>query len=204
VTNGQWKDPAVGRALVTAPVHRIDISIDAGGSEAYESSRRRSSYARLERNIKDLRRFKETFGSKSKIIVRSMFRPSQTQHLREEMKSWRKYADAVMPSPLVRPAKAAARSACQTDAYVLTTSDDEYPRCYFPFNEVNVSWDGAIPLCDNLVLGRVTGEFTLGNVKTHSLQEIWQGSEMRRLRNGHRYQINSDRKMCKGCTTCSV
>jgi MoaA/NifB/PqqE/SkfB family radical SAM enzyme len=204
VTNGQWKDPAIGRALVTAPVHRIDISIDVGGSDIYESARHRSSYARLERNIKDLRRFRETFGSKSKIIVRSMFRPSQTHLLREEMRLWGKYADAVMPSPLVKPAKTATGSGCQSDAYVLTASEDEYPRCYFPFNEANVSWDGAIPLCDNLVLGREKEEFSLGNIGTHSLREIWRGPEMRRLRNGHRHQINSDRKMCKGCTTCSV
>lgn len=198
VTNAQWRNDAVIDTLVETPVHRIDISVDVGGREHYEATRVRGDYQRLIKNLQTLRAKRDERRSKSMIIVRSMFRPSQVEAMQAERAEWAKYADAVMPAPVFRKSSRHAGG----ELYTLTAASDTYPRCYFPFNELVVSWNGDVPLCDNLALGHDADEVRVGNVERHSLPAIWNGAALRRLRNAHKHGIDEDRPLCKGCPTC--
>jgi len=202
VTNGQWKHPDIIHSLLSAPVHRIDISVDLGGKAIYEEVRHGASFDRLIENLSELRRLRDRLRSKSKIIIRSMFRPSQANLIEKEKKFYLKYADMILPSPIFRKSLNDEEVIHNSDIYTLTAAYDKFPRCYFPFNELFISWDGNVPLCDNLVLNQRVSEVIIGNLLVSSLKDIWEGNQLRRLRNAHKYEIDKYRPYCKGCPTC--
>jgi MoaA/NifB/PqqE/SkfB family radical SAM enzyme len=202
VTNGQWKDEGIIHDLLTAPVHRIDVSVDAGGLRLYEETRKGGSYERVLKNLKRLKTLRNQLKSKSVIIVRSMFRPSQVKTLKKEMAFMREYADAVIPAPIFKKTRAAYAPQYGKDIYTLTAVQEEYPRCYFPLNELSVSWNGIVPLCDNLVLTHDEKEIFAGNVLERPLPEIWKCDNLRNLRLAHKRNVIQGRAICKGCTTC--
>ncbi len=71
-------------------------------------------------------------------------------------------------------------------------------RCAKPFREIAIRWDGSVAICCN----DWRGEFKCGNVHTHTLDEIWNGSAMvaarRKLYHGQR-----DFGPCHGCDATS-
>ncbi len=202
VTNGQWKDEGIIHDMLMAPVHRIDVSVDSGGLKLYEETRKGGSYHLVLKNLKTLKTLRNQLKSKSIIIVRSMFRPSQAKALKKEMAFMREYADAVIPAPIFKKNRAAYSPQYGDDIYTLTAVEDEYPRCYFPLNELSVCWNGLIPLCDNLILTHDEAEIHVGNVLEFSLQEIWNSDNLRNLRLAHKMNVIQGRTICKGCTTC--
>ncbi len=202
VTNGQWKDEKITHDLLRAPVHRIDVSVDLGGAELYEKTRRGGSYDRVLKNLKTLKSLRARLKSKSAIIVRSMFRPSQAKALKKEMAFMREYADAVIPAPIFKKTRTPDSVRYGHDIYTLTAVRDEYPRCYFPLNELSVAWNGVVPLCDNLILTHDEEEIFVGNVAETPLREIWNHDNLRNLRLAQKRNVIPGRTICKGCTTC--
>jgi MoaA/NifB/PqqE/SkfB family radical SAM enzyme len=202
VTNAQWKDDGIARALLEAPVHRIDVSVDVGGSARYEAARVGGSHRLLLHNLGTVKALRKRSKSRSMTIVRSMFRPSQAKELEREMATMREYADAVMPAPIFRRDVGARPDGPAGDVYTLTAAQDEYPRCYFPFNELSVCHDGSVPMCDNLVLMRPASEVNMGSVVERSLKDLWSHERLKGLRSAHRLNLNQGRAICRGCPTC--
>ena len=202
VTNGQWKDDKVITNLLSAPVHRIDVSVDLGGRQVYETSRRGASYELVLHNLKSLKLIRDHMKSKSTVIVRSMFRPSQADALEKEKALMREFADAVLPAPIFRKTRERNAEQPDEDIYTLTAVQDEYPRCHFPLNQLYVSYDGTIPMCDNLILTHDQGIINVGNVLEKPLQEIWSSDRLRSLRLAHKRNVIPGRTICRGCTTC--
>lgn len=203
VTNGQWKDEEIMHDLLMAPVHRIDVSVDAGGFRQYEETRKGGRYDLVLNNLEKLKALRDQLKAKSIITVRCMFRPTQEKRLKKEMGFLRQYSDAVMPAPIFRNNRRTTSAPHDdADAYTLTAALDDYPRCHFPLNQLSVCWDGFVPLCDNLLLTHDEADVYVGNVLERSLEEIWRSDTLRNLRLAHKKNVIPGRAICRGCATC--
>ena len=197
VSNGQWNDDAIPRALVRNNVDLIEVSVDTGGRELYENSRIGASYDRLKANLKKLVLFKRDYGSTSQINIRLMVRPSTEGLLRAERKYWADYADTVMPQFLIK----LEEIDYATDLYY---SDNvlpgHFPKCTLPFKNLQLRADGSVFLCQ--VSGssiREDKRLPLGNLRTSNIQELWNHPLLKKYREAHRAHLISAMPICQGC-----
>lgn len=71
-------------------------------------------------------------------------------------------------------------------------------RCAKPFRELSVRWDGNVALCCN----DWRGYFKVGNLNTHTLQQVWQHPAMVAARK-HLYHGLRTFTPCQGCDALS-
>lgn len=200
VTNGQWCRPEIPKVLLTTSFDLIEVSVDAGGAEYYERSRKGGSYARILENLIQLRRQRDILRSSSLINIRLMIRPSTAARARYYSRLLSGYGDIVMRQYVVQE----PRSDYHDDVYVSVRTGnqpseravaDAYPKCSIPFKSLSVGPTGDVPLC-------APSRLYLGNVLRRSLEEMWSGGIMRDYRHGHRTRELAKIPACKGCPGC--
>ncbi len=198
VTNAQWKTEDAAHAMLEAPLSLIEVSVDAGGKAAYETSRVGSNFEKLLKNLELLRTTRDALHTSTSINIRLMLRPSQRKFEKIFIKEWNPYADTVMPQYVLQ------RSGIHTtDVYLpLQEANQTYPKCTTPFKTLDVNWNGDVPLCGLSVIQIGAPGYLLGNINQTSLHKIWNSPAMRDYRAGHRHRKLDLIPMCKGCTGC--
>lgn len=156
----------------------------------------------LRQNLEDLKALRRKTGkSRSIIIVRVMFRPSQIGIIDRELEYWRRLADTAMPAPVCRLSHEVDGLHYYGDIFTLAARRRQFPVCYFPFNEINVSADGHVLLCDALAFRKNLEQIQISSLDNATLTEIWNGARLKRLRSGHRHRNEADLVECKACST---
>ncbi len=199
VTNAQWKKDDIAEVLISN-YDLIEISVDAGGAETYEKSRKGASYDLLVQNMVKLHSLKRKMKSSVHINIRFMVRPSNDLSKNQEYDFWKKHSDSIMPQYIVQPSE----SSYVEDVYKsVHIENDVYPNCTLPFKDIQIRANGNIPLC------QVSGSATvaakkkiIGNVNNNSIQEVWTGPELVTIRKAHRERNHKDMEICKGCRGC--
>lgn len=196
-TNGQWIRESLPDDLLRAPFDLIEVSLDAGGKETYESSRRNGSYDNLMNNLGRLRRLKQELGAPSLIQIRLMLRPSQRDIAREETARLASLADTVMRQYIVKIKGMDYSDDVFTPVHQATNT---IPRCAVPFKNLEVKWNGDVPLCGTAANQVASERLILGNINKSSIASLWNGKIMKQYRLGHRKQDGSRTPFCRGCT----
>jgi len=197
ITNGQWQDPHNIDEILASGVNLIEISIDAGGAAVYESSRLGANYERLIRNLRHMKKQRDSQKSKTFIKVRLMLRPSTKAREWQETRFWRRYADSVLPQLLLKhPESDYSSDVFSTPAEAQST----IPVCSIPFKDLQIRPDGRVPLCPakGCSIDPQKLHF-LGDVCSDSLLDIWNGSAMRELRKAQRTRTGEILQGCLGC-----
>lgn len=70
------------------------------------------------------------------------------------------------------------------------------PPCRMPWSEITVLWDGTVVPCAN----HFEKINVLGNLRTHSLAEVWNGAAMQSLRRAHLHNQVSSVPVCASCS----
>jgi MoaA/NifB/PqqE/SkfB family radical SAM enzyme len=197
LTNGQWKSPTkIIDAMLESPVSLIELSVEGGEKEGYESSRIGGRFERLIENLNSLKATKQALRSRSLTNIRLMLRPSE-RAMESRLKAfWSTYADTVMPQYLV----ALKRTKYTDDVYMpVQFHNQSYPKCSVPFKTIGVHWDGDVPLCSLSEEQIGAPGLVLGNVRTKKLGDLWNCTLMRQYREGHLRRDCSKMPICKGC-----
>jgi pyruvate-formate lyase-activating enzyme len=119
VSNGHWHRSEISESLIGAPVARIDVSVQAGGTKS-NFENRGGDLELIKRNLVELRDIRDRTGKKKPIIVvRLMFRPSQTAMVKDEIRQWHLYSDSVIPAPIYREARSKADLDYGDDVFIL-------------------------------------------------------------------------------------
>ncbi len=196
VSNGQWVEIDTVKKLIDANFSMIEISVDAGGKELYESSRMGASFERLQKNLLDLREYKKAAGSKTMIKLRLMLRPSTKEREVAEIKQWKNYCDTVLPQFVMKHPD----SNYDSDIFMpYHRYKNTIPRCTMPFKDLQIRVNGNIPYCQ--VLGskiQDSEKLIAGNILSSTINEVW-NTEIKKFRNEHRKKIHQLTKVCKGC-----
>jgi pyruvate-formate lyase-activating enzyme len=197
VTNGHWTNPDIATELLESKVALIELSVDAGGAEVYERSRRNASYSRLMQNLAGLHTARDKMKSKTMIKIRLMLRPSTAHLEKEETARLLRYCDCVLPQWLMKHPE----TDYNEDVFMQrATEQHSYPVCSVPFKDLQIRPDGRIPLCPAKGCAlKVEDQVWLGNVCDDNLLDVWRSAKLKELRAAHRTRQGAILEICRNC-----
>lgn len=181
ITNGSLLGPEVARAIVSAGLDAINISLDAAGKETFESTRIGLKYDRVIANVEGLVRIRRELGRTRPKLILSFVRQDNSAEEQAFIDHWSAVADKIHVTNLHNWAGTLKRR-----------GDVNFP-CYRQWLTFTALWDGRVSLCCADLDGRVV----LGDLNTQSIAEIWNGEPYRLVR---REQLESGGPaICRYC-----
>jgi MoaA/NifB/PqqE/SkfB family radical SAM enzyme len=193
-SNWQRISEPLARSVAEAKISRLHISIDGASKANYEKHRLGGSWEELLANLTLLKRVRQDYSPRAFVNIRVMMRPSD--HGQEEpfKAFWADYGDEVTTQYVTDWA------GTDTDVFALQCGVGVYPHCTLPFKQIEVHWNGNVPLCtySQVQSGRAEG-LLLGNIQDDTLAAMWNSDTMRGYREGHRQRNPALMPICEGC-----
>lgn len=181
ISNGSLISEEAARGVIDAGLDAINISIDAAGKETFERTRVGLSYDRVIGNIEHLLRIRGEAGRTRPKLILSFVRRDDSDEEEAFVAKWLGRADKIHVTALHNWA-----------GTLHGRSDVRFP-CYRQWLTFTVLWDGRVALCCADFDGRVV----LGDVRTHSIREIWNAEPYRKARSEH--LLNGGPDICRTC-----
>ena len=169
ISNGSLINEAAARGMIEAGLDAINISVDASGKEVFESTRVGLKYDKVIANIERLLALREQAGRRRPKLILSFVRQNNSEDEHAFIEHWRTKADKIHITDLHNWAGTLNQK-----------SDVNYP-CYRPWLTFTALWDGRVSLC----CADFDGRTILGDLRTHTISEIWNSDTYRALRREH-------------------
>ncbi|MFH2106772.1 MAG: radical SAM/SPASM domain-containing protein [Candidatus Micrarchaeota archaeon] len=176
----------VANELIDAGLDRIICSVDAYEKEVYEKIRIGGNFDSVLNNIKNLQRIKNERGS-PKPIVRLQMVDSPTSHGQVEgyIKFWGSIADEVAVTDMCDWHEKSLKS--------LTVSKEF--DCSKPYQRMSVWFNGKVTFCD----GNYFGHLDVGDLTKQTIEEVWHGPVMQKIREANLKGESHRIKICAEC-----
>ena len=181
ISNGSLITEQAARGMIAAGLDAINISVDASGKETFERTRLGLKYDKVIANIERLLRLREESGSRRPRLILSFVRQGDSEDERAFIEHWRRRADKIHVTDLHNWAGTLHRE-----------SDVKYP-CYRPWLTFTALWDGRVALC----CADFDGREILGDLRTSSIEEIWNSEPYRAARRQH--LESGGPEICRSC-----
>jgi MoaA/NifB/PqqE/SkfB family radical SAM enzyme len=181
ISNGSLINDDVARGMIEAGLDAINISVDASGKEIFEKTRIGLKYDKVIAGIERLLTIRAELGRTRPKMILSFVRQNDSEDERAFIERWRSRVDKVHVTDLHNWAGTLNREA-----------DVSYP-CYRPWLTFTVLWDGRVSLC----CADFDGREILGDMRSSSIREIWNGEAYQRVRRDHLESGGPD--ICTGC-----
>lgn len=206
-TNATFLTASKTQALLGSGLDFLVISLDANSEQSYAHMRRGGDFGRTVDNVR--RFFAEKAAHKSPIrVVVQMIVSAHNQHeIAAFARTWdgqvvlkvaRDWAGQVPLTALLRPAasREPALSAEPLAAPGLPTglTPPQAP-CRMLWTELTVFWDGRVVPCANVY----EPENLLGDLRTQTLDEVWNGPPLQALRRAHLEDRVAQIPVCRSC-----
>jgi Radical SAM superfamily/Iron-sulfur cluster-binding domain len=169
ISNGSLITEAAARGMVDAGLDAINISVDAAGKDVFERTRLGLNYDKVIANIERLIRIRDESGQRRPKLILSFVRQDNSREEQTFIAHWRTKADKIHITDLHNWAGTLNHE-----------SDVRFP-CYRPWLTFTVLWDGRVSLC----CADFDGHEILGDLRTSTIREIWNGAPYRRARRAH-------------------
>ena len=169
ISNGSLITDEVARGLVDAGMDAINISLDAAGKEVFETTRVGLKYDKVIAGIERLLHYRDASGKRRPKLILSFVRQNNSNEEQAFIEQWGKRADKIHITDLHNWA-----------GTLNAESDVNYP-CYRPWLTLTVLWDGRVSLC----CADFDGREILGDLRTHSIVEVWNNDRFREVRRAH-------------------
>jgi MoaA/NifB/PqqE/SkfB family radical SAM enzyme len=169
ISNGSLINEAAARGMIEAGLDAINISVDASGKEVFESTRVGLKYDKVIANIERLLALREQAGRRRPKLILSFVRQNNSEDEHAFIEHWRTKADKIHITDLHNWAGTLNQK-----------SDVNYP-CYRPWLTFTALWDGRVSLC----CADFDGHTILGDLRTHTISEIWNSDTYRAVRREH-------------------
>jgi hypothetical protein len=181
ISNGSLITDEVARGMIEAGLDAINISVDASGKEVFERTRVGLQYDRVIANIERLVRIRGELGRRRPKLILSFVRQDNSLDEQAFIEHWRAIADKIHITDLHNWAGTLNRE-----------SDVTFP-CYRPWLTFTVLWDGRVSLC----CADFDGREILGDLRTSSIEAVWNAEPYRRARRAHLESGGPD--ICRAC-----
>jgi MoaA/NifB/PqqE/SkfB family radical SAM enzyme len=169
ISNGSLISEAAARGMVEAGLDAINISLDAAGKEVFESTRLGLKYDKVVANVERLLQIRNEAGQRHPKLILSFVRQDNSAEEQAFIAHWGAKADKIHITDLHNWAGTLNQE-----------SDVRYP-CYRPWLTFTVLWDGRVSLC----CADFDGKEILGDLRTHTIKEIWNNPAYRAVRQAH-------------------
>lgn len=181
ISNGSLITEEIAQGMIDAGLDAINISVDASGKEVFESTRLNLSYDDVIANIESLVRLRKAAGKVRPKLILSFVRQDNSADEQQFIDHWRKIADKIHITDLHNWA-----------GTLNATSDVNYP-CYRMWQTFTVLWDGRVSLC----CADFDGRHILGDLRTSSIADIWNGPAYLSVRRQH--LESGGPEICRSC-----
>ncbi len=181
ISNGSLISEEAARGMIEAGLDAINISVDASGKDVFETTRVGLKYDKVIGNIERLVRLRAEAGKTRPKLILSFVRQNNSEDERAFIEHWRRIADKIHVTDLHNWAGTLNQQ-----------SQVNYP-CYRPWLTFTALWDGRVSLC----CADFDGHTILGDLRTHSIQEIWNSDAYRAVRRQHLESGGPD--ICRSC-----
>jgi MoaA/NifB/PqqE/SkfB family radical SAM enzyme len=189
-TNATKLTENMGRKLIEAGLDRLIISFEGYTRDVYEANRVGASFDSVVQNVKAFSRLRKKLCSATPAIrLQTVAITSEEDYLKKYQEFWHKYADEITCIDL-RDEKA--------DFSHLETGEWE---CPYPWLRLCITWDGNIFTCP--FVNRSADKYAwkgLGVVGAQSIEEIWKGDAMQKIRERHMRGLSGQIEPCQCCS----
>lgn len=175
-TNAQILDEEKSEKLVLSGIDSVIINIDASKEDTYRLIKGKNGLSEVEKNVKYLIKQRNKSGkAKPMIRVKIISVEENRDEIPDFRRKWKSVADeVVVSSEFLWPGG-------KTDTADGTTSSiDRYP-CISLWLSMVINWDGSVSAC---CIDYYHKEL-IGDIKKTTLEKIWRGAPLQKLRRGH-------------------
>jgi MoaA/NifB/PqqE/SkfB family radical SAM enzyme len=169
ISNGSLITERAARGMVDAGLDAINTSMDAAGKEVFESTRLGLNYDKVVANVERLIQIRDEAGKRRPKLILSFVRQNNSAEEQHFIAHWRAKADKIHVTDLHNWAGTLNQE-----------SDVRFP-CYRPWLTFTVLWDGRVSLC----CADFDGREVLGDLRTSTIKDIWNGPAYRKVRRAH-------------------
>jgi radical SAM protein with 4Fe4S-binding SPASM domain len=181
ISNGSLINEDLARGMIDAGLDAINISVDASGKEVFEATRLHLKYDDVIQNVRTLARLRNESGRTHPKLILSFVRQNNSAEEANFIKEWTQVADKIHITDLHNWA-----------GTLNATSNVTYP-CYRMWQTFTVLWDGRVSLC----CADFDGRHILGDLRTSSIAEIWNGKAYLEVRRQH--LESGGPEICRSC-----
>jgi radical SAM protein with 4Fe4S-binding SPASM domain len=190
-TNGSLLTEDLSHQIIQAGLDRLSFSFDGYERDTYERIRKGGDFEKTVSNITRFLEIKREVHSKKPVTAIEViaFDDPDKQVSPEAKERFKNRFQGLLLDSFVL--KEMHNWAGQIDK---ESRGKNYTVCPFPWNALVILWDGIVLPCTQDFFGK----FIVGDVRDSSLQEIWNGENMRHIRE------KLAQKDIAGLETCSV
>ncbi|MFH1742888.1 MAG: SPASM domain-containing protein [bacterium] len=189
-TNGVLLCGDRARELLDSGIDDITVSIDAAREETFQKIKGKSLLSTVERNVEEFLSLREKRGYSSPFLRVKIMEFSDTEdEIEEFIDKWEGVADEVQVSG-IHNWGGGIHGVKQS----IAIPGERFP-CVFLWYALAINWNGGVSLC--CVDWRQSD--TAGNLNDQTLQAIWQGEQMKKIRSAHIDKRWADVPACHHC-----
>ncbi|MEM2963778.1 MAG: radical SAM protein [Candidatus Anstonellales archaeon] len=181
-TNATLLTEKMAKKLIAAGLDKIICSVDGYTPEVYEKIRVGAKFETVVNNIKTLQKIKQERGlTKPVVRVQMVDTPWNHHQIDEYIKYWGSIADHVGVEDMNDWHDK------KLEEVVICPEFD----CPMVYQRLVILYDGRVTIC----CGNIYGKLVAGDLNKHSVEEVWKGPIMQKLREylakgeSHRVQI---------------
>jgi len=187
------------RDLINADLDSITISFDGYSKEVYEKIRKGLKFDVTKKNILNLLRMKEKLNKKNPkvnlVLVELEENKNEIKNFYEE---WKNKVDAINIINMRNWANDIKKKGTK-ESFHFNKKVKRKP-CALIWQKMVVDWNGNVVLCcDDWNHSTV-----LGNLKKQSIEEIWKGEKLKKIRESHVKREFSKIPLCAKCNKKTI
>lgn len=192
-TNGQLLTEENIYKLLESGLDDIRVSIDGFTKDTFESVRCGLNYETVLENTKNLIRMRNAANKKMSIRIRMVELEENRNERKEWMVYWQSLVDKNIDRVQVMPMHTwSGKVMNELDENVNYYRDKP---CVSVFSSFTINYDGKVQLCDS----DIEQEILMGNLRSQTIEEIWQSERFEEIRQWHANGQRNRIKICKGC-----
>ena len=192
-TNATFMPEDRVKQVLEAGLDKISFSFDGESAEEYEAVRLGGKFESTLQNILNFLGLKNERGGKfpiTSIQVIKMPSSPNPNEITDDFKGRFKglpVDEFLLLKPFVWPG--------QEEKDFNNKPGKRYFPCMIPWTSLSVAWDGRVLWC----CGDLNGKGVLGDIRTSTLRDIWNGWEIKRIRGGLLARQLDDLPLCQNC-----
>lgn len=190
-TNAQLLDDELASKLLASRVDKINIDIDGVTKQTYEGIRKQLTFETVIENTKRLIDKRNRLSSNTEISVTIIAMDLTKEEIKPFKRFWAGIADTVYVNHYNTWTGVFPDRNINKPQIVTFT----FP-CKNPWREMIINYDGNVAFC----CMDFNSTIVVGNIMNQSIEEIWRGEKMERLRQLH---LNGRYKEIPICSRCN-
>jgi radical SAM protein with 4Fe4S-binding SPASM domain len=191
-TNGVLLDEQMSAKLLDTPLEHVTLSFDGATKESYEFYRKGARFERVRDNFVAFARMKHERKSKTQVVVQMV----RMERNAGEVEDFKRFWSAVPGVDEVRVKEDETNVLATTSGH--DGGDWKHPCHYLWRGPMYVKHNGDVyPCCQSYMLDGAP----VGRVGRESLEQIWNGPELQRMRQLHVAGRAGEIDICAHCCT---